>query len=126
VILAYDNMCHLDALKIARKPLPLPKPMWLAITKVIDELHIKNHVDETCKEKYDPSVIKCKHPGISFMSAERTFAWLSRFRRILCAMPKVHHLFYLVKRWNLYMEMCHSIQRKPLLPKVDTQSRQFV
>ena len=37
VVLAYDNMCHLDSLKVARKPLPLPKPfdeMWLAITKV--------------------------------------------------------------------------------------------
>ena len=38
IVLAYDNMCHLDALKVARKPLPLPKPydeMWLAITKVM-------------------------------------------------------------------------------------------
>ena len=38
IVLAYDNMCHLDALKVARKPLPLPKPfdeMWLAITKLI-------------------------------------------------------------------------------------------
>ena len=37
VVLAYDNMCHLDAMKVARKALPLPKPydeMWLAITKV--------------------------------------------------------------------------------------------
>lgn len=38
VILAYDNMCHLDGLRAARCPLPLPKPydsMWTAITKVI-------------------------------------------------------------------------------------------
>ena len=31
VILAYDNMCHLDGLKAARAPLSLPKPydkMW--------------------------------------------------------------------------------------------------
>ena len=41
-------------------------------------------MDENCKEKYDPS---SKHPGVSFMSAEQTFAWLSRFRRILCAIP---------------------------------------
>ena len=37
IILAYDNMCHLDALKAARNPLPLPAPydkMWLKITKV--------------------------------------------------------------------------------------------
>ena len=37
IILAYDNMSHLDALKAARKPLPLPAPYgkkWLKITKV--------------------------------------------------------------------------------------------
>ena len=37
VILAYDNMCHIDALRAARIPLPLPPPfhnMWKAITKV--------------------------------------------------------------------------------------------
>ena len=83
--------------------------------QVIDELHI----DETCREKYNPSTIKEKYPGVSFMDAEQTFAWLSRFNRILSAMPKTHHLFYLVKRRNMYMEMCHKLQRKPLLPKMD-------
>lgn len=37
IILAYDNMCHLDGLKAASSPLPLPEPydnMWRAITKV--------------------------------------------------------------------------------------------
>lgn len=112
--LAYDNMCHLDALQIARKPLPPYNNMWLSITKaciayftlrkllacyictlVIDELHFKNHIDKACRE-HDPSVIKDKHPGmISFMSAEQTFTWLSPFRKILCGMPKIHHLFYL-------------------------------
>ena len=36
-IIAYDNMCQLDALKVARKPLPLEPPydqMWLSIQKV--------------------------------------------------------------------------------------------
>ena len=35
--MAYDSMCHLDAMKIARLPLPLSPPfdkMWLKITKV--------------------------------------------------------------------------------------------
>ena len=53
-----------------------------------------------------PSAIKEKHPGVSFMSAEKMFAWLSRFRKILCAMHKTHHLFYLhciVKERNLYI-----------------------
>lgn len=88
--------------------------------QVIDELHFKNHTDKICRDKYDPSVIKEKHPGVSFMSAEQTFAWLTRFRKILSAMPKNHHLFYLhrlVKKRNIYTELCHRLNRKPLLPK---------
>lgn len=37
VILSYDNMCHLDTLRAAVNPLPLPPPyneMWHKITKV--------------------------------------------------------------------------------------------
>lgn len=37
IVIGYDNMCHLDALKVAKNPLPLPPPyneMWLAVTKV--------------------------------------------------------------------------------------------
>ena len=37
VILSYDNMCHLDSMIVANKPLPLPSPydrMWMDITKV--------------------------------------------------------------------------------------------
>ena len=37
VVLAYDNMCHLDGMKVAKSPLPLPQPydkMWLTISKV--------------------------------------------------------------------------------------------
>ena len=43
VVLAYDNMCHLDSLKASREPLPLPAPydkMWTTITKVEDILLI--------------------------------------------------------------------------------------
>ena len=92
---------------------------------MIDELHFKNHTDKICREKYDPSVIKEKHPGISFMSAEQTFAWLTRFRKILSAMSKTHHLYYLhrlVKKRNVYTELCHRLNRKPLLPKTKASS----
>ena len=36
-MLAYDNMCHLDGMKVAKSPLPLPQPYdkkWLTISKV--------------------------------------------------------------------------------------------
>ena len=48
ITIAYDNMCHLNNLRVARQPLPLPgdlKFIWSDINKVIDDLHIKNHKD---------------------------------------------------------------------------------
>ena len=46
VVLSYDNMCHLDNLRVAKKPLPLPGDLmflWLDIKEIIDTLHIHNH-----------------------------------------------------------------------------------
>ena len=40
MIFSYDNVCHLDNLRLAREPLPLPgdhKDIWRDITKTIDE-----------------------------------------------------------------------------------------
>ena len=78
---------------------------------MIDELHIKNHKDERCKTIYDPKKLKDKYPEVHFMSAEQTFVWLVRFRRILCAMPKRHHLSYLhrlINRRNNYLKGAKS------------------
>jgi len=123
VYLAYDNMCHLDGLKAARKPLPFSSPWdkaWMSINKIIDKLHIRNHKDTSCKEKYNPSSLKEEIPEGNTMAAEQTFVWLSRFKKIVCAMPKVHHLFYLhrmVKRRNKYTVNCYKSGKKPLLPR---------
>jgi len=122
VILCYDNMCHLDGLAVAKAPLPLPAPydqMWSAIKKIIDSLHIKNHVDKRCKELYSPESIKVEYPALNTMAAEQTFVWLSRFKKILAAMNKTHHMFYLhrmVTIRNRYTEYCYKCNRKPLLP----------
>ena len=46
--LAYDNMCNVNRLKVARAALPLPPPMdkaWLNIEKIIDTFHLPNHVN---------------------------------------------------------------------------------
>lgn len=116
-------MCHLDGMKAAQKPLPLPSPWdkaWTSTTKIIDGLHIHNHKDTSCKKKYDPAVLKNELPDGNTMAAEQTFVWLSRFKKILCAMPKVHHLFYLhrmVKHRNKYTVQCYKNGKKPLLPK---------
>jgi hypothetical protein len=116
VVLSYDNMCHVDNLRIARKPLEsLPgdlKFIWLDIKKIIDSLHIHNHKDAQCHVRYNPDQLKETNPHYNTMSCEQTFAWISRYKKILRAMGKVHHHFYLhriVKRRNAYISFCYSI-----------------
>ena len=115
-------MCHLDGMKALRSPLPFPSPWdkaWTSVTKIIDSLHISNHKDVSCREKYDPGILKKEIPEGNTMAAEQTFVWLSRFKKILCAMPKVHHLFYLhrmVKHRNQYTVTCYKNGKKPLFP----------
>ena len=39
ILLSYDNVCHLDKLRVAKKPLPLHKPydeIWLKVRKIVD------------------------------------------------------------------------------------------
>lgn len=122
IVLAYDNMCHLDGLKAAKEELPLPAPfhmVWASVTKIIDSLHIKNHKDPNCQLKYHPKQVKDTNPDFNLMCAEQTFSWLSRFKRICSAMDKTHHCFFLhrmVKRRNIYTEMCARNGRTPFLP----------
>ena len=123
-MLAYDNMCHLDGLKAAQEDLPLPPPfhtMWKKVDKIIDSLHIRNHIDPKCQEIYHPKRVKEKNPHFNLMCAEQTFAWLSRYKRICSAMNKTHQCFFLhrmVKRRNAYTELCVHEGRSPLLPGV--------
>ena len=116
-------MCHVDGMKVAQKPLPFSAPydnMWSAINKIIDSLHVKNHKDSDCKTKYNPAKLKEEFPDMNTMAAEQTFVWLSRFKKILCSMPKVHHLFFLhriVLHRNRYTVACYKRGLKPVLPK---------
>lgn len=121
IVLAYDNMCNVDGLKIASTKLPLIEPldeMWHLITKVIDRLHIRNHKQIKCKTVYNP---EGKIPNeFNTMAAEQTFSWASRLKRIACAMPRRHHFFFIhraVKRRNQYTQRCHQNNKTPVLPK---------
>ena len=122
ICLAYDNMCHLDSLRISKCDLPLPEPFneaWKLISKVIDRLHLRNHVDSKCKELYNPD--KIIPPNFNTMACEQTFIWASRFKKVMCAMPQVHQFFFLhrlVKYRNQYTEKCHRMKKTPFLPKV--------
>ena len=87
------NFCHL---KVARKPLPFKPPLdcaWLRMNKIIDNLHFLNHVNSECHTSFSPQTSKEMHPTANGPS--KTFAWMARYKNIVCAMNKTHHLFYL-------------------------------
>ena len=101
VVLVYDNICYLDRMHAARCLLPFPKPwgnMWKAIGKIIDCFHFGNQTDEMCKTKYNPG--NCLLTDDNSEVAEQTFIWLGRFKKIICTMPKVHHLFFCITWLN--------------------------
>ena len=129
VVLVYDNMCHLDGMRAARCALPFPKPwdnMWQAVGKVLDRFHFSNHVDESCKVKYNPENFLLNDDNSEV--AEQTFVWVGRFKKIVCAMPKVHHLFFLhrmVKRRNKYTSACYKRGKKPVLPKMKKGQKDY-
>ena len=82
--LAYDNMCHLDSLLVSKDDLPLPKPFdkaWKSIGKVIDRLHLRNHVDPKCKRLYNPDDVIPSN--FNTMACEQTFIWASRFKKVI-------------------------------------------
>lgn len=123
VILAYDNMCNLDRLKVARQPLPLAPPLdciWNKVEKIINVFHFKNHVSPSCRAKFSPKRMKEENPNFNTQAGEQTFFWVHRFQHILCAMKKCNHLFYLhrmVLRRNAYTSKCYRMGKKPILPK---------
>ena len=60
-IVAYDNMCHVDGLKVARVDLPFEDPLkkvWQCVVKFIDKLHIRNHKDEKCPVHTYPDIFQ--------------------------------------------------------------------
>ena len=121
-VLSYDNMCHIDCLNLLKGPLSLPAPfdeMWLKIKKVIDPLHLKNHIQPDCKVLFNPESVRTLYPTANFMQCEQTFAWLGRYKKILNSTPKAHFNFLihrLVVGRNNYTERCYSRNKKPLLP----------
>ncbi len=73
--LAYDNMCNVNRLKVARAALPLPPPMdkaWLNIEKIIDTFHLPNHVNPECHTLYSPQRLKEKCPDANTQAGEQT------------------------------------------------------
>ena len=110
-------MCHLDALRMFRQPLPVEGEVahiWQEITKVVDDLHINNHVPE-CKANWNPDKVKKLHPHVNLMVCEQTFAWMGRFKKTLNMMGKLHNHFFthcLVKDRNLFTSRLYEEGRR--------------
>ena len=80
----------------------------------------KQHVDPRCQQ-YHPDIVRETIPDMNTMACEQTFACVSRYKKILSAMPKTHHHFYLhrmVQRRNKYLSLCYALGRKPVQPRV--------
>ena len=95
VTLAHDNMCKLDRLCVARKPLPLSTPydkIWLNVHKIIDVF--RNHTNPQCRVRYNPEKFQTENPKFNTQAGEQTFVWAGRFKHILCSMNKTHHFFF--------------------------------
>ena len=92
--------------------------------QVVDPFHFPNHTDAKCKKKYSPDFVRKdeEHKHWNMMCAEQTFVWLSRYKKMMCAMNKTHHKFFLhciIIHRNGYSQRYHASGRKPLLPKPD-------
>ena len=94
-------MCQLLRCKAAQSDIPLPEPynkMFKSIKKMIDGLHIKNHIQDSCHTALHPDNIYEMYPELkgtrNTQAAEQTFVWLDSLKKIVCSMTKVHHLFY--------------------------------
>ena len=122
--LSYDNMCNLSNMKLWRAPLPvkmLPNLWNDNLIKIIDSVHLHNHKRESCKRDFNPSIMKNSLPNGNTMICEETFAWLSRFKKILNVLPK-HRFEFMLHRLiihrNRYTEYCHKTKKYPLLPSL--------
>ena len=121
-VLAYDNMCHLNSLRAARKDLPLPSPfdkMWKTIQKVIDRLHLQNHKNPSSKINYNPDNVLSE--SCNTMAAKQVNVWASRLKRIMVAMPYIHHMFFFTE-WSegeIHIQSCAiKLENSLLLQKL--------
>ena len=108
----YDNICNLSATATAQTIRWILRKSMYFISPIIH------------KRKYNPDKIKSENPSFNTQAGEKTFVWVGRFKHIVCAMNKTHHLFHLhhMVRRNAYTVKCYKNGRKPIPPKKDIKS----
>ena len=112
-----------------------------SISKGVDALHIKvyklnflnliksiffiwNHVRDKCRKDYPVIIdnLRKTFPHPNTESAEQTFVWLGKLKKILNSMSKRKLHFFLhclIKERNRYTEWCYANNIKPNLPQVN-------
>ena len=77
-----------------------------------------NHKRQRCHDLYNPKKVKEVVPEANLMCAEQTFAWQSRYKKVLNSMKRTHFHFVLhslIKGRNRYTSLCYKENCKPLL-----------
>ena len=122
VLISYDNICNLSRMHLWREPLPIRNfaNLWTEnLGKIIDNLHLHNHVRKSCHTDFNPKILKAELPNANTMICEQTFAWLGRYKKILNVLPK-HRFEFMLHRLivhrNNYTEYCHLHHKYPHLP----------
>ena len=114
---------------VAREPLPIRNfaNLWTEnLVKIIDNLHLHNHVRKSCHTDFNPKILKAELPNANTMICEQTFAWLGRYKKILNVLPK-HRFEFMLHRLivhsNNYTEYCHLHHKYPHLPALKPQKK---
>ena len=71
---SYDNVCNLSNMKLWRNPLPIKSfpNLWTDnLVKIIDNLHLHNHVRESCRTNFNPNILKEVLPHGNTMICEQ-------------------------------------------------------
>ena len=72
--LSYDNICNLSRMHLWREPLLFKSfaNLWTEnLVKIIDNLHLHNHVRKSCHTDFNPKILKAELPHANTMICEQ-------------------------------------------------------
>ena len=102
--------------------------IWLDTSKIIDELHIKNHADKRCIEKNITEGGPVRGHEHYVLRTDFCTA-ISMFKKILSTMLKTHHHFclhHMLQRRNVCTSQCYVEGRQPVQPKFRHVEKEFI
>ena len=99
--------------------LPLPgkfATMWQNVPKMVDGLHTSNHRREICETDFHPKRFKEANPDLTpnSMAAEQTFAWMGRYKKQICSLPKLQQMFMMHRLCKRQINFSRNITPTPV------------